>query len=51
MNLNSIEEGMILISLITLIKMDKDQIIYKLKSAIEDSKLQEFDAECKENIA
>lgn len=31
--------------------MDKDQIIYKLQSAIEDTKLQEFDAECKENIA
>jgi hypothetical protein len=30
--------------------MDKDQIVYKLKSAIEDNKLQPFELECTENI-
>ena len=30
--------------------VDRDQIIYKLKSAIEESKLPQFETECNENI-
>lgn len=30
--------------------MDRDQILYKLKSAIEDNKIQAFEQECNEEI-
>lgn len=30
--------------------VDKDQIVYKLKSAIEESKIPQFEAECHEQI-